>query len=289
MPGLMFALAMLVSAQSPPAEGDPIVVTGTRETREQVRSFIKGITVETEDQIAVFADNVCPFATGLPPAHNEVIVRRVRKVAADAGIPVAKEGCRPNLTVIVAADGRGFLKHLRKERPTLFPEMTRREREALENGPVRAWQTIELRRADGGPVEMISFLEVPGEPPKYIPGGAYVVPDVANSRIRKSTRRDLSRSFVVFDLDAIRGMTLAQVADYAAMRTLARTKPGRGERSILGLFDKAGGAPAAELTRWDAAYLKSLYATSNTLAASQQRKNMGKIVREELTEDGGTD
>ena len=93
-------------------------------------------------------------------------------------------------------------------------------------------------------------------------------------------------SFVVFDLAAIEGLTLLQIADHAAMRALARTSPAAlpARRSILTLFaDRdAGSDPAGELTGWDIAYLAALYRTGNVVSAHQHQASIARTMRAEL-------
>ncbi len=57
-------------------------------------------------------------------------------------------------------------------------------------------------------------------------------------------------------------------------------------QSILTMFDeiRENNAPASALTEWDAAYLKALYATNNTVSASYQQASMARIVGKELKE-----
>jgi hypothetical protein len=236
--------------------------------------------------MAKFRVPVCPASFGLPEAHNAVIAERIREVARAADIPLAKPGCDRNLVVIVADDSRDFFDEFRAERPTLFHALELSEIKDVQNaeGPVRAWQVVELRGSDGRKPRRISFLHIPGKPPQYIVNG-YELTGVTPSRIQKATRRDLAISFVVFDLAATNGLTLTQIADHAAMRTLARTEAAEaGAPSILALFQD-GAYHADGLTEWDAAYLKSLYATNNTVSASQQQANMARLIGEELDEE----
>lgn len=266
----------------------PIIVTGSRDRKQAVHRFVRDITVETDDQIAKFPGEVCPAAFGLPSAYAAIVAKRAREVARTAGVPVGKAGCRPNVVIAVADDGHEFVKSLRKARPTLFralklPEL-RRLAEA--EGPVRSWQVVEPRGADGRPMERISFIAIGGRL-QYI-GDAYELKHAIGSRVQMATRQDLTLSFVVFDLKAVQGLTLTQIADYATMRALAKTRSvagtGGAARSILALFDPArdrAGRPAA-LTRWDSAYLKALYATSNVVAASRQRSEIARMAASEL-------
>jgi hypothetical protein len=266
-----------------------IVVTGARDRDEAIHDYVEAITVDTDDQLARFAAPICPASFGLPAGHNEVIAARVRRIADHVGIGSARPGCRPNVVIVIAESGGDFVRHLHGERPDLFSalETSAIRRVLRAEGPVRAWQVIEPRGADGRPMERISFLEMGGGPPRPVLRG-YVLRGVSPSLTQKATRQDLALSFIVLDLDAVEGLTLLQIADYAAMRALARTEaaaPSR-RRSILSLLDDrdAGDAPADGLTDWDAAYLTALYRTGNTVTASQQRANMARTMMRALDE-----
>ena len=63
---------------------------------------------------------------------------------------------------------------------------------------------------------------------------------------------------VLIDRSAALGKTIGQVADYAAMRTLAQTRVPADGDTILTLFDPTEAAPR-ELTPFDRGFLLSLY------------------------------
>ena len=89
---------------------------------------------------------------------------------------------------------------------------------------------------------------------------------MAHSKIYLATREDIEFVVVLFDLEKMKGKTLVQLADYATMRGLARTRPVEGAENsgdqametILALFDP-GSPPPAEMTEFDRAYLAALY------------------------------
>jgi hypothetical protein len=285
-----FALVWPGAPRAQPAAPEPaaetIVVTGDR--RDPIAAFVEDVTVETGDQIAKFATPICPVSLGLPPGHGEVIEARMRQIGQYLGLGAAAAGCRPNVVVIVAAEGGDFVRQLRRERPDIFAALALRELRGIMRltGPVRAWQVVEPHGADGRPMRRISFIEGGGGPPRPVAGHGYELTGVTASRTSLPTRQDLSLSFIVLDLAAIEGLSLLQIADYAAMRALARTE-GAGlpaRRSILTLFGDrdAGAPPAAELTNWDEAYLRALYRTSNVVTAHQQRSSMSQAMRREL-------
>lgn len=278
--GVALGLAGPVSAQAPAPADDSIVVTGQRDRAEAIRAFIEGVTVASDGQIAAFHEALCPASYGLPAAHNDVLSALIRAAGERAGIRVARPGCRPNVVVIVADNGGSLVSLLRRRRPALFAALDGRELRALADsaGPVRSWQIVEPRGADGRPMTKVSFLQIGGGAPIYI-GETRQLTGVIPSLTARPTRQDLTLSLIVFDLAAIEGLSLRQLADYAAMRTLARTDPAAAPapgRTILSLFaDRAAGlVPATSLTRWDEAYLAALYMAGDTLAAAQQRSNM---------------
>lgn len=291
------------TAEAPADEA--IIVTGKRITDDAVADFVKAVTVETSGaQLAAFRAPICPMSMGLPDAFNRVIEQRIRAVAEEAGIDVAKEGCSPNVTVLVTDDGPKLISRLRSTHPSMFQDRDASMNRSLvgQPGPARAWQVIEARGSDGRPVQRVNFVDlrplIPGIPPSWAavvatPRGKYL-DGVIPSRITRSTRQDISLSFVVIDVAAIDGLSLAQVADYAAMRALAQTDPKdartTGQPTILTLFDdrKSGEPPADAITPWDQAFLKSLYKTRRTISAGLQRANMARIVRGELDAPDGT-
>jgi hypothetical protein len=282
------ALAPAHAQDAPPPE-QRVVVTGERDRNRAapVRSYIEAVSIETEDQIARFEAPICPASFGLPQGQNEVVAERIRLVAEHLGVRTADRDCRPNVVVIVADDGEQFLRALRRERPALFAHLPLADIRAMLRleGPARAWHQIEARGADGRPMERINWLETGSPPPRYIVRGRRL-PGIIASRISLPTRQDLSLAFIVFDLEALEGLTLLQIADHAAIRALARTRPATlpARRSILGLFvDRDSGvAPVEELTGWDVAYLQALYRSGNTIAANQQRGTMSRLMRAEL-------
>jgi hypothetical protein len=75
----------------------------------------------------------------------------------------------------------------------------------------------------------------------------------------------MSRVFVIVDTTQLRGVSLGQLAAYAAMVGLVKLQSGaHGDAgpSILKLFEQTAAAAPAGLTDLDQALLKSLYANS---------------------------
>lgn len=283
--GISSAVVQAQSAASDaaahPSQGQKIVVTGQRNRRDPVSAFVEAVTVEIDDQIAKFAVPVCPLSLGLRPEQNAFIEARLRLIAGYLGIGAAAAGCRPNMVVIAADSGGDFISRLHDERPVLFEmfEAIDIRRIMRQPGPARAWQSVETRGADGRPM---LGVEVDRETRRVRPAITGVMPSITS----RSTRQDLTLSFVVLDVEVLDGLTPLQIADYAAMRALARTEAATlpSGRSILTLFAdrRAGVAPAPSLTDWDEAYLTGLYRTHNVVSAHQQRSAIAGFMRRDL-------
>ncbi len=74
-------------------------------------------------------------------------------------------------------------------------------------------------------------------------------------------REDITSVMVLVNRAHAPGKSLVQLADYATMRGLARTRPvenGTALDTILALFDESS-TPPNEMTEFDRAYLASLY------------------------------
>ena len=84
---------------------------------------------------------------------------------------------------------------------------------------------------------------------------------MAHSKIYLPVRVDITQTVVLFDRAGVRGKTVIQLADYATMRSFARTKNTGGDApldTILALFDP-NHEPPGGLTDFDQAYLRSVY------------------------------
>lgn len=279
---LLSAAVLQAPAASPSATPDDqeIVVQGTRERdrERQISNFVKSLTeAPVAGQISRFNWEVCPAATGLDDAQAAKVAARMRVVAKAAGIKTAPENCRTNVLLIVAPNKRSMIERLSKAYPAYFSGVTRDEikRMARSPGPVAAWQIEGMMDADG--IRVVTDL---------LTGNATVERSDSPSRLRRAAKAHFVASVVVVESSALVGLTVTQLADYAAMRGFARTDPARlrpGEASsILSVIEAPMGSfLPATLTEWDYSFLKALYSTTSDYA-SQQRAEMQNVVREEL-------
>jgi len=277
------AAASAVAQPTSPQPGQEIVVEGTRGSDRQIRDFVKALTdAPSFGQIGRFHSAVCPAAMGLLPVQNAALAARMRAVAAAAGVGVAPAGCTPNTFVIVAPDKRAAIRELYRRYPTYFAGLTSKQIASLAAAPepATAWQISTLLSAEG------EILKKAGGSGHYILENSN-----APSRVRAATIPAFVASMVVIDRRSASGLSVTQLADYAAMRTFADTTPTKaaGVRapSILTILDEAPDQLVpVTLTHWDLAFLKSLYATSNAYYAAYQRGDMERVVSKELKRRG---
>jgi hypothetical protein len=271
--------------QSPPQSGIPIVVQGTRVGEQQLRDFVRAATnVPSTGQVGRFHEPVCPVAIGLLPAQTARVSERMRKVAAAAGMRVARSPCTPNIFVIVAQDKNAAIDEIVRHFPAYFGDMSPGEVRAITSapGPAVAWQARSRLSADGEAVE------------KAAGSSFYRIRTSSNpSRIRSASMPTFVASIVVIDLQAAAGLTLTELADYAAMRTFAATDPDRilrtGAPTILGVLGQPDDRLLPlTLTHWDMAYLKALYSTDNAYYASYQRGDIEAAMKAQLEHSGAT-
>ena len=256
--GLLLASPALARSEGGQPDAD-IVVTGELPTWTEVTRQARDITVPTGLRYLPLprfeGDRLCPGVIGLKGDYAAMVVGRLRANAERFGLWMAEDDgtCQPNFIVAFVDDGKDILQQIADQWPLLLYGLERPDRLALmaQEGPARVWTTT-VTRAGGG----MPGAEDPSTVTKYI-----TTTDRA-SRLYLPIREDITGVLVLFDRAAVRRKTLVQLADYATMRGLARTRPAESEGqpldTILTMFDPDA-TPPAELTAFDRAYLGALY------------------------------
>lgn len=272
-----------------PTAPDEIVVTALpdedRQTLDRQARAISHLTGSglLHEPLARFQAPVCPGVIGLPRQLAELMVYRIRFNAQRVGMSVAAEdGCEPNIIVAFIKDGQATVERLAQTRSHIFSELTRAERLELlaETGPVRVWTNTAVRSRQGDSLRgRRDHVEVP-------------VVNVANthSHIFLAHRIDIESAVVVFDGPALSGLSINQLADYATMRSFARTRAPEGQapaETILTLFS-ADEERAAGLTPFDLAYLTGLYRAYDSQRAATTLAQTGKVIRRAMAAGDAT-
>jgi hypothetical protein len=260
--------------------GDIIVTARPRPPAAIIAKRVRAITRRSSDQVARFAEPVCAGALGFAEPYAGMIRARIMAVAKAAGVPTAGADCRSNITLLVVSDGKLLLTELKRQKPAIFNAMPPREveRALAEPGPVRVITITELRSRDGNRLSADYTRGNSGG----LAGGASTLLVNSASIINLATRQDITGSLVLIDTAATFGKTLNQLADYTAMRTLAKTNATAeaDDDTILSLFADPAHAPRT-LTSFDAAFLKALYHGPATLKYGTKLAAMTRDIVEE--------
>jgi len=275
------ALIAPASAQDRTKSAEPkeIVVTGTRDRDQQITKFVDALTPSrVGGQLSRFEDAACPQAMGLTPNQNSIVVDRMRSVAKAAGIPVGKADCRPNVFVIVTQDKAALV---RKIRDTWTDPLGNRVKVPKQSDPAAVLHREGLVDANG------IAAGVKREDGTGRSGYYAVEMGNGSSRIRANARPHFLASVMVVEPEALSGLTTMQLADYAAMRLLAKTDPSRLEKSTAPSILRILSAPMdsevpISLTQWDFGFLKSLYGSMEGRYASQQRSEMQQLMQKDF-------
>ncbi|RDE06850.1 hypothetical protein [Sphingomonas aracearum] len=277
--GWLPALAVLLAVQpaTAPAQQeapkkDIVVRAPDGRTAQEARRFVRQVATAREGQLSRFAAPVCPLVVGLAPPSNAAIENRIRQVAAEASVKQGKPQCAANLLLVVAQDADAFVTATRRRLPGIFNDLPAAElSRALKSGPVHAWNSVEVQNEDG---ERISGAT---------DEGVKILVVRRASRMFETTQQVVWRSVLVINAQALAGKTLTQLADYAAMRTLAGARPPErpgGPDTILTLFDD-GPPPPAQMTDVDRGFLRGLYRTRpNGRAITETHTIVRSIVKQ---------
>jgi hypothetical protein len=264
----------------PQSDNSTIVVTGRANTAQDRKNYVRALTaLSFGGQIARFEHRVCPVAIGLPPVQAEALVARLRKIARAIGIDVAPKGCPANVLVAVTADKKAFINELRRHHDGYFGGLSQPEiREiAKQPGPATAWQ---LR---GSPIS------ARGTDLAFDDQNGYYVNQTTESasRITAAARLQFDGAVVVVERGTLEGLTVTQLADYAAMRAFAAIDVKRLATTATPTILTVLEAPldsevAGSLTSWDFAFLRSLYTVPRSLQPDAQRSAIRSKVEAEV-------
>lgn len=272
--------APAASASAPQGLQPEVTVLGRRlKLAPRVQSFVYGITQLKDNQgLARWNSPVCPRVTGLPREQGEFVLERIAEIARAAHVPLGGEDCKPNLFIFLTTQPKELLLEMdrRKHWVTFGDAMPLDVSEFINDSrPVKVWYNSSWVQP-GAPL-------LPGLPPGIqIQGGggfgsfATVNSPMKGSHIFNAVAYSFSLVYVIADQTQLRGVSLRQFADYAAMVGLSEIRPTphlQDRRSILTLFGHDPAAAPSGLDEWDSLFLKYLYVTDGALKA--QRSAIG--------------
>jgi len=266
-------------APAPEPDRPAIVVEGRRDQARAVREFLNALPFAgPAEHIARFERAACPAVLGLRADHNAQVVERMRRVAREAGIPLGKPQCAPNVLVLVTADKAALLDEIARRHPYLVASLTRGEVKALQKSPApdALWHLRESIGVDG---RLLT--------PDAVAGVVINRTTERPSRLRDFAHPTLAGAVLILEMRALTGLTPTQVADYALMRAFTGIDPARippdNPGSILKLLETpVGGEVPITLTRWDMAFIRSFYGSDVDRFAPGQRGEIAAGMKKAL-------
>lgn len=298
------ATAALAESASAPSPGSlpQVTLEAQREAlAEQARQFVGKVSSSSwatavDRPLELWRRPVCLAVAGLRP-EGEFIFRRFTQTLTEAGVTVGKNGCAPNLIVVVTTEPEAFLSAWRKRDKRLFgsanPELV--SQFFTRPLPVRVWYNTGFAGEDasgGAPSSPLSSAAAAGGGP----GGAtsstqtqLMLLDIptfqeqsGGTRLSLTAVPDLSSVIAVVDLKRCEGIGWGALTDYIAMASLSNVdlSTNFGDMpSVLALFSAPGNPRLTGLTNWDRAYLKALY-HSRRMARLQRVEIREQMLRE---------
>ena len=261
----------------PATDLEDIVVEGRR-LEEVTQDFVREVGAPAGGRgLARWRNGVCVGVANLQNDAAQYIADRVSTVAQDLGLRVGDPGCEPSILIVATQDANAFTPQFVASRPRLFivgGTGMDRGRNALQrfetnDQPVRWWNVSVPVDGDTGQIA----VRLPGS----VNGGAdngdansvmLFAPNIdvrAASRLSTQIVDDTKRTFVIVDVTKISAISLAQLADYIALVSMAQVDPEAdtsGYATILNVFDDP--TQTEGLTNWDKAYLHGLYDATRT-------------------------
>lgn len=242
-----------------------ILVTAERADKEEaVQGLARQVTgrLPFDRPIARFQQPMCLAIAGVKDAFVDGFAARIVDNAKLARVPIATGECRTNALVIFTSDTRKELERARKKNRWIFGNLgVAALKKMLESrDPAFAWRATQVLGTNGMPVQY-DDREIPQNRTIEMSG-----------RLKQPIMIGVTGAIVVIDRDAADGKTAQQLADYATLRLLAPTAevremtPGAPD-TMMTLFLDPANAPA-ELTEFDTAFLRGVYAIAGNVPAS---------------------
>ncbi|RNJ63413.1 MAG: hypothetical protein EDM03_03105 [Porphyrobacter sp. IPPAS B-1204] len=208
---------------------------------------------------------LCLLVAADDPEFAAKVGKRIIANAREAGVRTKRGKCRPNAVIAFAPDAQGQLLEVREKTGRVYGSLYASQLDRL----------LETER-EGFAFQLHDFQSA--DRPRGL---------VDNS----SARADMAAALVVVDAASAEGLTVVQLADYATLRLLAptgdlRTLPANADAqattTILTLLRDREAAPA-EMTRFDRAYLESLYSLGR---GPQAKRVMARASKIALADEG---
>lgn len=284
---VLAAVAALSGGQDPihppqeaPSQLEDVEVTA-RQTADMARTFVGRVAAPARGRGLGRWRKVCPGIVNLHRGPAQSIADRIAANADALGIEVEGPGCEANLIVVFTVDAAAVTRAMVRGDPRVFShggggiDRGGAALSAFQDSerPIRWWslsvpidsetgqRAVRARGDPGsGPVDARTAAIVGCNPADCAIGAAPAVRSTIASRINSQIVDQLYKSIIVVDIDAVSGLTTAQLGDYLSLVSLSQVDPEADTGAfdtVLNLFENRQGVVG--LTEWDRSYLSALY------------------------------
>jgi hypothetical protein len=271
---------------------DEVTITARKYERRALENVIIPKFVQSHgspspgiNQLGRWRDGVCPRVSGLQPAYNQFVVRRLAAVAQSVGAPAKPVGqpCRVNIEIVFTPQPQALLDRIAKVFPTLLGS-SRTHGDTTFTRPVQSWYLTGTRALNGynppvvgldasppptadnhadASVSLPLSYGVQVDPPY---GNGTTATGLAGSRLGKGLASEFLHVFAIVDSRQVEQSSLMAVSDYLALVSLTRMSSldtCSELPSIIDLLSSGCGTRARPtgITAADTAFLKSLYSS----------------------------
>jgi hypothetical protein len=248
------------ATESPPSLPGVTAEEARAALEHRVDAFVRAITrnpgLSDDDSIVRWNAPICLLVAGLTAEDVKIVSARLSQISSSAGAPLARAPCQPNFIIVATSEPDRVLNAWYARDNRLFgdatPALIRQFLEGFQSRPVRVWYNINMGRKSG------------------MRNGHFIP---SNTRAESSTFvgnavLDLLSIFAIIDTNRTEHTTLDQLAAYVAMAGLTNVDLDAdlgSAPSILRLFAPSAENQPSGLSSWDAAFLKALYQSNQTL------------------------
>jgi hypothetical protein len=271
---------------------DEVTITARKFERRTLENVIIPKFVQSHgspspgiNQLGRWRDGVCPRVSGLQPAFNQLVVRRIAAVAQSVGAPARPVGqpCRVNVEIVFTPQPQALLDRVAKVYPTLLGS-SRTKGDTTFAHPVQSWYLTGTRALNGYNPPVIGLDATPPPTadnhvdastslplaygvqvdPAY--GSGTTATGLAGSRLGKGLESEFLHVFAIVDSRKVEQSSMTAVSDYLAMVSLTRLSSldtCSELPSIIDLLSTGCGSrdKPIGITLADTAFLKSLYSS----------------------------
>ena len=270
--------------------GDTVIVTGQAPASEKaIENFVQSYAAPSLylGKIARWKNVACPMVKGIPSDDANLIVQRVRSVAAMVGAPGdANQSCSFNIEVDFTDAPQKLLDDIRDNRPYELgyaKSSSQIRRMAIVSHPIQAWYATNWEDNHGNVHPDAQSDQCGGISVRESAGCGIAASNLGLRTATGGLKSQFYTILIVVDTGKVRDVPVGALADYIAMLALAQTQSFETCQALLSITNLVSpncppGTKSASLTNIDLAYLRGVYDTKPDKNLDQQKNDIASAM-----------